>query len=556
MRCWVFAILIAGFLAHAEENKRAVDPEFLADWSKELSSRCTSGTEAAAGCLRGLERAIQTLTGRSGRLILENPNEAKLRSESAPLFKVGPLVFSEESQETLTRQRRFSVENPKAYSHFEHKFDQRFALMALSQKIGASDWDEAFNWVNARVKTSESARKIFASLFSAERFEIDKDPYSYIRTHREYSATIENRPLTLEYVDGRYLVAKVRPNSKADQAGVKVGMVLESLGGTPLSPENISAQLKQFNSISMSKARFRDSAGGELELPYWGKEKPLPGFHHFILPMQEGPVGVIEIMSFNTKGLCSSIRDQLLEFVGADIKALIVDLRRNTGGGVNAARCVAGLLMGEDLQLVSMRALVSDVHSYEVKSHFQKVLGPIPMIIMMDWRSASSSEILAGAAQEQQMAWIVGERSFGKGVAQEVSPLYIHGKEIEGMDQVRTVYRFEFGSGHSPQVVGIEPDLPVRSSIAGVDGELSAVRFADQFGEVFRAQEVPTAVDVSRVRSLKRLRVCVAHAQMAGQWRQNPLLNRWFADQQLRVAALASECEIGHHLRAAEISPR
>jgi hypothetical protein len=43
---------------------------------------------------------------------------------------------------------------------------------------------------------------------------------------------------------------------------------------------------------------------------------------------------------------------------------------------------------------------------------------------------------------------------------------------------------------------------------------------------------------------------------MAGQWRQNPLLNRWFADQQLRVAALASECEIGHHLRAAEISPR
>jgi C-terminal peptidase prc len=555
LRCWVFAILIAGFLAHAQENKRVIDPEFLAAWSKELSVRCTTQIEVAAGCLRGLERAIQILTGRSGRLILESFDQANWTSEKPP-FKVGPLIFSEQSQETLSRQRHFSVKNPKAFFHFEHKFDQRFTWMALSKKIGANDWNEAFDWVNSRVKTGESARKVFAGLFTAQRFEVDKDPYSYIRTHREYSATIENRPLTLEYVDSRYLVAKVRPNSKADQAGVKVGMVLESIGGTPLSPENISAQLKQFNSNSMSKARFRDSKGGELELPYWGKEKPLPGFHHFLLPVPKGPIGVIEIMSFNTKELCSSIHDQLLEFAADGIQALIVDLRRNTGGGVEAARCIAGLLMGENLRLVSMRALVNDAHSYEVKSYFPKILGPMPMIMMVDWRSASASEILAGAAQEQQKAWIVGERSFGKGIAQEVSPLYVHGEEIEGMDQVRTVYRFEFGSGHSPQVVGIQPDLPVSSSIAGVDDEASAVRFVDRFGEVFRVQEDATTMDPSRARRLKRLRGCVAHMQMARKWRQNPLLNRWFADQQLRVAALASECEIGRYLRAAEILPR
>jgi C-terminal peptidase prc len=557
LRCWVFAILIAGFLAHAQENKRVIDPEFLAGWSKELSARCTTRIEAAAGCLRGLEEAIQIVTGRSGRLNLESVDQDDWTSEK-PLFKVGPLVFSEQSQASLSRQRHFSVENPKAFFHFEHKFDQRFTWMALSKKIASSDWNEAFDWVNSRVKTAESARKVFAGLFTAQGFEIQKDPYSYVRVHREYKASVENRPLTVEYIHGRYLVSKVRPGSKADRVGLKVGMILESIDGTPPSPENLSTLLQQFNSNSASKARFHDSNGGELEIPYWGKEKPLPGFHHFLLPMAKGPVGVIEIMSFNAKELCSSVHDQLLQFAGAGIQALIVDLRGNTGGGVEAARCIAGLLMGANLRLVSMRALVNDVHSYEMKSYFPKILGPIPMIMMVDWRTASASEILAGAAQEQQKAWIVGERSFGKGIAQEVSPLYIHGEQIEGMDQVRTVYRFEFNSGHSPQAVGIQPDLPVSSSIAGVDDEASAVRFVDRFGEAFRVQEDATTMtmDSSKARRLKRLRGCVAHLQMTRKWRENPLLNRWFADQQLRVAALAAECEIGRYLRAAEISPR
>jgi C-terminal processing protease CtpA/Prc len=551
------AILIVGVCAQAQENPRVVDPEFLSGWSKELSTRCAARIEVAAGCLRGLERAIETLSGRSGRLLLEDSHEAQLTSAGGPLFKVGPLVFREDSRDILAHQRRLAVENPKAFSRSEHEFDRRFAAMALSQKIGASDWDEAFAWVNSRVKTDEDARKVFARLFSAERFEIEKDPYSYVRVHHEYPATIENRPLTLEYVEGRYLVSKIRPNSKADLAGLQVGMTLESVDGTALTPENVSALLKQFNSTATSKARFREAGGGgAFEIPYWGKEEPLPGFHQFLLPMPKGSVGVIEIVSFNTRGLCGSVREQLLEFAAAGIKALIVDLRRNTGGGVDATRCIAGLLMGGDVPLVNMRALVRDVHSYEVRSSFSKVLKSMPMFMLMDWRSASASEILAGAAQERQAAWIVGERSFGKGIAQAISPLYVHGERIDGMDQVRTVYRFEFGSGHSPQVTGIEPDLPVGSSIAGVDGEASAVRFADRFGEVFRVQERAASVEASRARRLKRLRACVGRAQLARPWRQNPSLNRWLADQQLRVAALASQCEIGLHLRAAEISPR
>ena len=139
-------------------------------------------------------------------------------------------------------------------------------------------------------------------------------------------------------------------------------------------------------------------------------------------------IGYIWITSFNTT-TAKNFADALDSMMQSGAESLILDLRDNPGGDVWTCVLVARMLMSPDPVLGNVVALVRDRHGRERFRHRHYVLTEgsqrctLPMVVLINGETASSSEILAAALQDHRRATVVGTRSFGKGVIQGILTL-------------------------------------------------------------------------------------------------------------------------------------
>ena len=168
-------------------------------------------------------------------------------------------------------------------------------------------------------------------------------------------------------------------------------------------------------------------------------------------------IGYIRITQFSeqtTDGLKKAISD-LTGQLGADkIKGFVIDLRNNPGGLLDQAGSVSDAFLDRG-EIVSTRG-----RNDEETARFNARPGDLtkgkPIIVLINGGSASASEIVAGALQDQKRATLVGTRSFGKGSVQTIIPLG------GGNGALRlTTARYFTPSGRSIQAKGIEPDIKV-----------------------------------------------------------------------------------------------
>jgi carboxyl-terminal processing protease len=168
-------------------------------------------------------------------------------------------------------------------------------------------------------------------------------------------------------------------------------------------------------------------------------------------------VGYIRITQFSeqtTDGLKKAISD-LTSRLGADkIKGFVIDLRNNPGGLLDQAISVADAFLDRG-EIVSTRGRdVSDMERFNARPG--DMTNGKPVIMLINGGSASASEIVAGALQDQKRATLVGTRSFGKGSVQTIIPL----GDGNGALRLTTALYFT-PSGRSIQAKGIEPDVTV-----------------------------------------------------------------------------------------------
>jgi carboxyl-terminal processing protease len=104
-----------------------------------------------------------------------------------------------------------------------------------------------------------------------------------------------------------------------------------------------------------------------------------------------------------------------------NVKGLILDLRRNPGGLLNEGVAVADRFLQKGQTVVSHRGRTSPERAYQAKRGNQG--HDYPIVVLVNRYSASASEIVAGALQDHDRAWIFGENTFGKGLVQTVYPL-------------------------------------------------------------------------------------------------------------------------------------
>jgi carboxyl-terminal processing protease len=170
----------------------------------------------------------------------------------------------------------------------------------------------------------------------------------------------------------------------------------------------------------------------------------------------EGDYGVVRLTAFNEDSgekVAQAVRDLMRQ--RPDMKGMVLDLRNNPGGLLEESVEVADVFL-DGGEVVSQRGRnARDIVRYNAKPG--DLTSGKPLVVLVNYGSASASEIVAGALQDRKRASVVGLTTFGKGSVQTVIPLR------NGMDGALklTTDRYFTPSGRSIQRTGIEPDLEV-----------------------------------------------------------------------------------------------
>jgi carboxyl-terminal processing protease len=145
----------------------------------------------------------------------------------------------------------------------------------------------------------------------------------------------------------------------------------------------------------------------------------------------------------------------------AGMRGLVLDLRNNPGGLLSQAVQVADVFLDGGMIVYTDGRLENQKQKYF--AHKAGTWDAFPMIVLVNGGSASASEIVAGALQDQKRALVVGQATFGKGSVQTILPL------DENAALRLTTARYYTPSGRSIQAKGIEPDIAVEQTKDGRD---------------------------------------------------------------------------------------
>ena len=183
--------------------------------------------------------------------------------------------------------------------------------------------------------------------------------------------------------------------------------------------------------------------------------------------MNGDDVAYIKLTQFNeqtTDGLKKAIADLTAQIPAEKLKGFIIDLRNNPGGLLDQAVAVADAFIDKG-EIVSTRGRRPDsVQRFNARPG--DIAEGIPMVVLINGGSASASEIVAGALQDQRRAIVMGTQSFGKGSVQTIMPL-------SGEGAIRlTTARYYTPAGTSIQAKGITPDIEVhQANVEQLDDE-------------------------------------------------------------------------------------
>ena len=165
------------------------------------------------------------------------------------------------------------------------------------------------------------------------------------------------------------------------------------------------------------------------------------------------------------------IQSALEEWGSRNLRGLILDFRDNPGGSLEAAVAVAGLFLPKGAEIVRLEGRSVPEKNYQVES--APPFPDLPLVVILNGNTASAAEIIAAALQEHDRAWLVGQPSFGKGVAESVLPL------SGGTALVLTTARHFTPKGRS-----VQRPLP-GTALAGILEDEARTVYSDR-GRVFR----------------------------------------------------------------------
>ncbi len=308
------------------------------------------------------------------------------------------------------------------------------------------------------------------------------DPHSAYLDPEEYKTLQEGTTgefgglgIEVGIEDGFVKVIAPIDDTPAQKAGVEAGDIIVKIDETPTKGMSLND--------AVEKMRGRPGSSIKLTIMRQGRDQPLEfnivrdtikvdSVKERTLDAGFGYLRISHFQQHTGEDLVRSV-GKLQKDNANKLKGLVLDLRNNPGGVLNAAVEVCDAFM-EKGKIVYTEGRVKD-SQLEFSAKAGDLLNGAPIVVLVNGGSASASEIVAGALQDSQRAVIMGSQTFGKGSVQTILPMN------NGAALKITTARYYTPSGRSIQAQGITPDITLRHvRIAAVDEDVSAgVRESD-----------------------------------------------------------------------------
>ncbi|MBT2135221.1 S41 family peptidase [Croceibacterium sp. LX-88] len=268
----------------------------------------------------------------------------------------------------------------------------------------------------------------------------------------------EGLGISVQMDDGAVKVVSPFKGSPADKAGIKAGDYITHIEGKLIYGLELDEAVKQMRGPAGTAVRLSIFRPGREEPFDVSVTRGVVELEPVTFELKPGGIGVISVNEFS-RDVGVDVNDAIASLrrdAGGKLTGLVLDLRKNPGGSLDEAVALSDLFLSEG-QIVSQRGRNRrDSVYYEAESVYRgDAAAGLPIIVLIDAGSASASEIVAGALQDQHRALVMGERSFGKGSVQTLLPL------TRDSALKLTTARYYTPSGRSVQEGGIEPDIRV-----------------------------------------------------------------------------------------------
>ena len=257
--------------------------------------------------------------------------------------------------------------------------------------------------------------------------------------------------------DGYIRIVRTLPDNPASKAGILSGDIIYKINGEPvytLEADEIATKLRGASGTEVELTVVRDGEEKSFKLT----REAINNVSAYI--DYNGNTAIIHVTRFDTD-TGSIVRDFTKEFSDKGINKVILDLRDNGGGYVSAAKDLLSLWIDSKAVLIQKSAKLPDDTTYA--SHGQAVLSDTKTIVLTNGSTASASEIVAGALKDYNKATIIGEKTYGKGVVQQLV-------NLSGGTLLKvTTAHWYTPNGNSINGTGITPDKEVTRSYEDIN---------------------------------------------------------------------------------------
>jgi C-terminal peptidase prc len=327
---------------------------------------------------------------------------------------------------------------------------ERVAQVALDHLTGWSEWEIA-QAINAGLKERTPHDRL-------ERVATEKrsdTPQTRIGIGIEYT-----------FYRNSIVIERVVENSPSAHKGLMLGDQIEQFEEWAVSEHGVRkvamqiavSDYRENRPVKVVVRRGQQLLNFELTP---SRYEPHPDVRVSMLQMGRDLVGVITLRNFNCPSVERSVARGLDAFRKAKADGLILDLRGNPGGRLDVAKKLAGYFVGKKKLIISEDPLIAGArpadHITDAQSRIQ-----VPMLILVDYASASAAEVLAGVLQYYQVAYLVGTPTYGKGSIQSSdTPESIVFKGLP-VTLYATSALYYLPCGRTPQHRGLLPDFEVQ----------------------------------------------------------------------------------------------